>query len=516
MGRPQTMVELTIAGKGLTPYLGYPVVICQSLAAGGHATGEYIRVDLVADTAQNNDTKLSGIISIFPTAPSGTYEVFLTDSSGTKLFDIGQKFTVRSPNDGAYADCPTKSGPVAGDKDLFCSQALLDYHQTREIFGKGVADRYIVAQVTVRNLSDDFEYVLHDIRLGTTQAVVASIDRKLVRGLAQKTEQFSARAIALRLTEAGATMLTGISGVVGNELLKDAANLTAGPAILGLKHAIPDLTVQESNRIDDLGFSANAIVVSKHAATPLVVFLSSDIFSATKFRDLEQPELMTFQQNLIVQVAGAHVMEVKQPTVASINTSTMDLSKLAKGDSQTFTLTGTALDSVTAVHLTPEGGGAAVTVVPEKNTDPTKAQFKIKESDVAAGKYSVTVDTATKKNISTPASIDVTNAGASPAPPEVTSVTGSPVSLAALTKQKSLDLTLVGSRLDSVATVTLRPKEGTPGKPRDLIPEKPVDASKLTVKLTDTPLPPEGKYSVILVAADKTETVTTAEVVVGK
>jgi hypothetical protein len=67
-----------------------------------------------------------------------------------------------------------------------------------------------------------------------------------------------------------------------------------------------------------------------------------------------------------------------------------------------------------------------------------------------------------------------------------------------------------------VATVTLRPKEGTPGKPRDLIPEKPVDASKLTVKLTDTPLPPEGKYSVILVAADKTETVTTAEVVVGK
>jgi len=194
MGRPQTMVELTIAGKGLTPYLGYPVVICQSLAAGGHATGEYIRVDLVADTAQNNDTKLSGIISIFPTAPSGTYEVFLTDSSGTKLFDIGQKFTVRSPNDGAYADCPTKSGPVAGDKDLFCSQALLDYHQTREIFGKGVADRYIVAQVTVRNLSDDFEYVLHDIRLGTTQAVVASIDRKLVRGLAQKTEQFSAAA----------------------------------------------------------------------------------------------------------------------------------------------------------------------------------------------------------------------------------------------------------------------------------------------------------------------------------
>jgi hypothetical protein len=461
-GSAQTMVTLAITGSGFSKFSD--LVFCYVVS-----TGVYLQnlpapfLGFNGNGAPFADKTINGTISIMPNALKGQYEIFLSD--GTKLTDTKLAFTVRGANNGQYADCTTQGGLVSGNESLFCSQALLDYQQTQRVFGKGVADQYIAVEVTVRNLSDDYEYILHDIRLGTTDAVVASIDSKLVRGVAENTEQFSARAIAVRLTESSATAFTGIAAFLGNSLLTSVAALVAGPGQLGLKHAIPDLSIAELNRVNDLAFSTGGIVIPKHAAVPMVAFLSSKIFvpgcpdeAKTKphsqntalnntrgdqttgtsdttasqdtvcygktvniaFRELKTRDLMTFQKGLIVEVSGAHVQELAGVTVTQATGSPLalplDLTKLAKSAKETITLNGTGLDSVTRINLIGSGNTALpYQPVATAPADSTKLQFVIDgASPPAAGTYSITVDTSTQKGVKTSVSLTLV-ASVSPA-----------------------------------------------------------------------------------------------------
>jgi hypothetical protein len=452
-GSPQTIVNLTITGKGLSKF--NDIFFCYTAAPGLYLQNPdvpFIRLNEKLANPNFPDTSIDGTISVMPSALKGNYEVFLSDGK-TTLFDTKAVFTVRDSNNGQYSECSTQAGPVIGNQALFCSQALLDYQQTYRIFGKGIADQYIAVEVTVRNLSDDFEYILHDIRLGTTNAVVASIDKKLVRAVGENTEQFTARAIAVRLTEATATAFTGVAGIVGNSLLTSVAALTAGPGLLGLKHAIPDLSVSELNRINDLSFATGGIVISKHAAVPMVAFLSSKVFAPgclfeiaksttqqtvqggttgqltdanssnckqkldIKFKDLKTKDLMSFQQGLIVEVSGAHVQEIAQMTVTKVTGSPLDLppldlSQVTANTKETITLQGTGLDAATQMNLAGSGNNTlSYSVVAATTPDPTKAQFLIDLAHVpTAGNYTITLDTASQKGVKTGESLAVNSA----------------------------------------------------------------------------------------------------------
>ncbi len=447
-GSPQTMVNLTITGKGLSKFSD--ILFCYTAAPGLYLQNPdvpFIRLNEKLANPNFPDTSIDGTISVMPSALKGNYEVFLSDGKNI-LFDTKLVFTVRDSNNGQYSECSTQAGPVIGNQALFCSQALLDYQQTYRIFGKGIADQYIAVEVTVRNLSDDFEYILHDIRLGTTDAVVASIDKKLVRAVGENTEQFTARAIAVRLTEATATAFTGVAGIVGSSLLTSVAALTAGPGLLGLKHAIPDLSVAELNRINDLSFATGGIVISKHAAVPMVAFLSSKVFvpgclfevakpttqqggttgqSADvnlsgckqkvdiKFKDLKTKDLMNFQKGLIVEVSGAHVQEIAQMTVTKVTGSPLDLpldlSQVTANTKETITLQGTGLDAATQMNLLGSGSNTlSYSVVAPTISDPTKTQFLIDFAHMpAADSYTITLDTASQKGVKTGASLAVSS-----------------------------------------------------------------------------------------------------------
>jgi hypothetical protein len=449
-GSPQSIVNLTITGTGFGNF--GDIEFCYKAAEGVYLNNPqtpFLRFNEVPPSHKFSATSIAGTVSILPNAVEGTYGIFLSD--GKSLTDTKLTFTIRQANNGQYSDCSTKQGTVTGNQSLFCSQALLDYQQTYRIFGKGIADQYIAVEVTVRNLSDDYEYILHDIRLGGTDAVVASIDKKLVRAVGENTEQFTARAIAVRLTEAAATAFTGIAGIVGNNLLTSVSALTAGPALLGLKHAIPDLSVAELNRINDLAFSTGGIIVSKHAAVPVVAFLSSKIFvpqcgitiptavtaetievNALKsanpltichtkivdinFKDLKTQDLMTLQKGLIVEVSGAHVQEIAALSVTTVtgspNELPLDKSKVTGTDKETITLQGTGLDTVTEVNLVATGGATHSFPV-DTSTAATagRTQFTMTGSQIpTAGTYSITLDTATQKGVKSGQSLTISAA----------------------------------------------------------------------------------------------------------
>ncbi|SPE44251.1 exported hypothetical protein [Candidatus Sulfotelmatobacter sp. SbA7] len=513
-GSPGSFVDVTIDGAGLQ---AYTPAICLYLPGAGsdHAGNNYVRFD----SSSTSDKEIKGTLTLMPSAPKGVYRIYLADSS--TLYYTGTNFDVRSSSNGQYADCPNAGGPVNGNQTLYCSQALLDYEQAKQIFGKGVADRYIVVQVTIRNLSDNYEYILQDVRVGTTEAVVASIDRKLVRGLAEKTEQFSARAIAIRLTLAGATMLTGIAGIVGNSALTSAANLTAGPASSGLQTAIPDLTKAELNRISDLAFSASQTVIPKHSSVPLVAFLSSKIF-ADHFKKFDQTCLMKFQENLIVEVAGAHVEEVNEskPAITALVPPALDLTDLSKSKTSTIYLVGTGLDGVTALHLTvPQSAGAAAAakaippyklrpVPPATTLDAAKNEIVVNSTDgLTDGKYSVALDTAAKTGISTAVVLDVFT---EPTVSDVSDANNDLKSFSRSNFKNDVQIALVGTTVDSITEVHLSPPLGTAGKTLDYQ----VKNAKFTFPATDSDNLQLGEYSVTVDVPQKSGIQTNATITI--
>ncbi len=309
-------------------------------------------------SSSDNDKALYFLLTILPGA-TGMFQLYLVN--GGTIYNPGINFVVTSSDDTAYIDCGFAGKSGSKNANIGCSYAPLSYDMTRQIFGKGVADRLIVVQVTVRNKSKDYEYLLQDIRLGRQGLMAASLDKKLARRISEKTEQFSARAISFRAVEMGATVMTGIAGVVGNDLLKDAANLVAGPLQSGYRSFIPDLSTAEIGTIDDAGFSVTSTTIPKNSAIAVVAFLSSEAFGQPSppdiaFEKLKGDALLAFETNLRVQVAGIHIQEVDlNPTLTAIVFQDPSIEAGTSSADATVVVSGTALTSVDSVLLQQTG-----------------------------------------------------------------------------------------------------------------------------------------------------------------
>ena len=53
------------------------------------------------------------------------------------------------------------ASPALVPFDVSCSQSILTWEETKDIFGRRLADTYVAIQVVVRNLSPDKEFLMH-------------------------------------------------------------------------------------------------------------------------------------------------------------------------------------------------------------------------------------------------------------------------------------------------------------------------------------------------------------------
>jgi len=251
-----------------------------------------------------------------------------------------------------------------------------------------------------------------------------------MRGLAENTEQFSARAIAFRLTAAGATLLTGISGVVDNNLLTSAAALVAGPTQTGLTGAIPNLSSAEIARLDDLGFTTTSTVTPKSTSIPVVAFLSYHPLYSKKVYihlDNDAPKLLEFWSSLQVLVAGTHVQQANlgTPTLKTFLPPTPSVvadKKLSKD--LALVIQGTGLTSVTSVLLKPRGTPAKANVTAQ--LQPISGQSALDNdvdqlvipagAELDEGVYDIWFVTKDNPSISTSGMLTVSAALAAPTP----------------------------------------------------------------------------------------------------
>ena len=174
--------------------------------------------------------------------------------------------------------------PYQAPNDVSCSMSILAWKETSDIFGRRVANTYVAIQVTVRNLNNKNEFLIHDIQVAVDTGVEpeefgrfqAGRDKLLVRAVAQRGQSEDRRNIILNtLSAAGA--IAGSASIAGSTSYKDAIAVFQGAFIPGFSTIFPDHTVDQLNHINDLVFSASStskVLVPVQGSVPLVTFIS--------------------------------------------------------------------------------------------------------------------------------------------------------------------------------------------------------------------------------------------------
>ncbi len=298
------------------------------------------------------------------------------------------------------------SGPPAGQPDVGCSQSILSYDEANAIFGRAIARTYIVIQVNARNLNGDQEFLMHDVQVAVADIMntdfagnqnkhgeatkgtlksrfVSGRDKTLARGVALTGQLDSPRNVAERVIEAigavgGATSLAiGAVGAAGT--FKDAMQVFTTAVVPQYGKLFPDHTIDQLNRLNDLGFSSSSaykIVIPKNGTVPFVTFLPTKIF-AENYNSWSHQEMWDFQKNTFVVIAGKHITETTDELqVATMtcphtaNVQYLDLSQVTGGN-VSCSVTGNNLQKLTSIRLVNGKDGTDKITVDSNNVTST-------------------------------------------------------------------------------------------------------------------------------------------------
>jgi hypothetical protein len=226
-------------------------------------------------------------------------------------------------------------------EDVSCSQSILSYRETSDGLGKRIARTYIVIQVVVRNLNADNEFLLHDVQVAVPAShFFAGRDKLLARGVAVKGQSLDPRNFTMRGLDALSGTLGAISVAFTSVDFKNGVGIFTA-FLPGLKQWFPDYTIDQMNRLSDMGFSASSaykIVVPKNGSVPFVTFIPQELFFKN-LKDWSRAEFLDVQNGLSVVVAGVHIQEVQKDTAsltemqcAKDADGNLDLSKSENGN----------------------------------------------------------------------------------------------------------------------------------------------------------------------------------------
>jgi hypothetical protein len=190
-----------------------------------------------------------------------------------------------------YVLAPKTSVLSDQQKYVKAYRSIIDPKDASDIFGKRIAKRFIVVQVTVTNRNKDYQYLIHDISLDFAELPamrfakrpeVSSIELSLLRGVAEKGQIWDRRNLVYRTLRGAGTVAAGLIGVTdfGSSYSPSVAVFN-GPLLSGFNEALPDHTINEMNRLNDSAYSANSLV-PKQQSKVMAIFLPMALFLTPK------------------------------------------------------------------------------------------------------------------------------------------------------------------------------------------------------------------------------------------
>lgn len=207
------------------------------------------------------------------------------------------------------------------------AQAVLIPHRiAKAVFGGKIADEYAIVQLTINNKSPDAALIVQGVYIDYSQwalagggfsnqpcteedsadpkskfaectkpTQVASEEYRVVRGQALNAQAWTWRNGIVRGLILAGTVATGLSFTATGKAARGYAQSVAaynGDLVPGVSTFWPDQTIEQLNRISDLGYQTNK-VVSKQGSDIIVCFFPIDRFLTPGFRKifLKQPAL---------------------------------------------------------------------------------------------------------------------------------------------------------------------------------------------------------------------------------
>jgi hypothetical protein len=254
---------------------------------------------------------------------------------------------------------------------------LIDPMTVRDAFGRRISNRFVVLQVTISNPSERFQYLLHDVSLDLSKIVVdpntargylavlatslrelesarteaakgptsldtanavrkvdrqieelrekhelrlSSLELGVVRGVAEKGQLSDPRNFVFRLLRGIGTLAAGFMGVtsLGASYAPSVAFFN-GPGLTAYNEALPDFTVNQMNRLNDLAYRSNT-VIPRQQAKVMVAFLPQSLMMDNEEREMfknrtvELLAKLDFRQ-VAVSVNGSYIQELDNTPV---------------------------------------------------------------------------------------------------------------------------------------------------------------------------------------------------------
>lgn len=193
--------------------------------------------------------------------------------------------------DGATSDpyiLPGSESKGGRLKDIKVYRSILDPKVVADVFGRRIARRFIVMQVTITNRSSNYQFLIHDVSLDLRKVFseeelgkhreMSSIELSLLRGVAEQGQLSDPRNLILRILRGSGTIAAGLIGVSHfGHSYSSAVAVFNGPVLSAYAEALPDRTINQMNRLNDSAYSANS-VIPKQQAKVMAIFLPQAIF----------------------------------------------------------------------------------------------------------------------------------------------------------------------------------------------------------------------------------------------
>ncbi len=290
-------------------------------------------------------------------------------------------------------------------KDVSCSMSVLSWDEAHKALGRTVADTYLAAQITVRNLDASNEFLIQDAELAVDansaqlSRFQVSHEKELIRGVLQYGQSYDRQHVFVNIVDGVGTILGAVVAIPQPSI--DALTGATGAYHAGLAPVLhvlfPDLTTRNLNTLNDLAFSAasaSRIVVPKSGSVPFVIFVpvkpleqacwlqpgydfskdtplssacdqvchsdscANENLAEVRFKHWTPVQLQALEAHAYALIAGTHIKPAGQPAVlnsivcaAPTDSSGAYLQYALPASGLTCTLSGSDLDTLTTLRL---------------------------------------------------------------------------------------------------------------------------------------------------------------------
>jgi hypothetical protein len=200
---------------------------------------------------------------------------------------------------------PADGSAINNSRLIGVRRELLAPKEASDVYGHRLGKRYIVYQVSVTDLSKDYQYVVHDITVNLKDvmasegskrcqelsgdqgdqkaacaanlpclepnnehdaACLASSRRlELLRGIPEKGQDYDPRNLSLHILTGLGSVAGGVSGLTPfSDVMGSAVSVFSGAFLQAFVGIFPDHTGTQLNRLSDEAFASNSLVDKLH------------------------------------------------------------------------------------------------------------------------------------------------------------------------------------------------------------------------------------------------------------